>query len=141
MKTIAKPKSMSWIIPYLIVEDAGASATYYRDHFGFNILSLAQSNDGNVYHAELQYKDIVVMCGTAGWNGETIKTPAQNKTAPSVTLYLYHQDVDALYDSLIAQDVSVDAAPEDQFWGDRMLRLTDQDGHQWSFATHIVKSD
>ncbi len=31
-----------------------------------------------------------------------------------------------------------DSGAADQFWGDRMLRLTDKDGHQWSFATNIA---
>ena len=139
MNNTAKPKNMSWVIPYLIVKDAGASATYYHEQFGFEVLSLAKDDDGNVFHAELQYKDVVIMCGAAGFDGQTITTPAEGKFISPVTLYLYHENVDALHENLLANGVSVDAPPEDQFWGDRMLRLTDQDGHQWSFATHGTK--
>lgn len=139
MNTPVKDASMSWVIPYLIVDNAGTAAQYYADHFGFEILSLAKGDDGKAFHAELRYKDIVIMCGSTDFCGETIKTPAAGKFKSPVTLYVYHENVDALYDALTAQGIKVDAAPENQFWGDRMLRLTDNDGHQWSFATKVAE--
>lgn len=134
----AKPAKMSWVVPYITVADSGATAKFYQEHFGFELLSSAQNDEGQVFHAEFRYKDIVIMCGNAGFYGEATKTPAQGGFFPSLTLYLYHDDVDALYESLKKKGIPVDAAPEDQFWGDRMLRLTDIDGHQWSFATHVA---
>ncbi len=77
------------------------------------------------------------MCGNCDFANKEIKTPALGHYTSPVTLYLYHEDVDALYHSLVSKGVEIDAAPADQFWGDRMMRLTDLDGHQWSFATHV----
>jgi PhnB protein len=139
MKKAVKDESMSWVIPYLIVADAGAAAQYYADHFGFEILSLAKGDDGKAFHAELRYKDIVIMCGTAGFSGEMIETPAMGNFVSPVNLYVYHEDVDGLYNVLIAHGVKTEAAPEDQFWGDRMFRVVDNDGHQWSFATKVAE--
>ena len=137
----AKPEKMSWVVPYLMVADSSITVQFYQDHFGFEILSTAKNEHGKIFHAELRYKDIVLMCGNADSYGETTKILAHDCPVPPIMLYLYHDDVDALYESLKAKGVIIDAAPENQFWGDRILRLTDKDGHQWSFATNIKDHD
>jgi len=137
----AKPENMSWVVPYLIVADAGAASKFYHDNFGFEILSTAKDDDGKVMHAELKYKDIVIMCGNSDFSNTATKTPAQSGVASSLVLYIYHENVDALHTALNSKGIRVDTPPEDQFWGDRMLSLTDQDGHQWSFATHIAEHE
>ncbi|MCP0914752.1 VOC family protein [Legionella sp. 27cVA30] len=134
----AKPEKMSWLIPYLIASDAGATAHFYQHNFGFEILSTAKDDAGKIFHAELRYKDIVIMCGNAGVDGDTAKPPLQGHFVSPVTLYFYHDDVDALYDFLQNNNVGVDAPPTNEFWGDRVINLKDLDGHRLCFATHVA---
>jgi uncharacterized glyoxalase superfamily protein PhnB len=36
-----------------------------------------------------------------------------------------------------AAGVAIVAEPEDQFYGDRIYRASDLEGHQWTFSTHV----
>lgn len=134
----AKPAAMSWVIPYLMVESSEKAVAFYRDVLGLEVLSEAKNDDGMVFHAELQYKDVVLMCGNAGYWGDDAKTPAQGNYMSPVSLYLYVEDVDAFHNKVKAAGANVLSEPEDQFWGDRMFRVADIDGHQWTFATNVA---
>lgn len=35
--------------------------------------------------------------------------------------------------------MNVLSEPEDMFWGDRVTRLQDDDGHTWSLATRVAE--
>jgi uncharacterized glyoxalase superfamily protein PhnB len=52
-------------------------------------------------------------------------------------MYVYCEDVDALCDRAWKAGAKVEVAPQDMFWGDRMCKLVDPDGHVWNFATHV----
>src|SRR3989338_5629269 len=137
-KRPAKPAPMSWLVPYLMVEDAGKAVDFYEKVFGFEVLSKAADESGKIFHAEMKYKDIVIMCGQAGmWSGEA-KTPKQGNYISPITLYLYCDDVDALYKKVTKAGGKTLAEPADQFWGDRMFQAVDLDGHAWSFATNVA---
>lgn len=140
-KRPAKPAHMSWVIPYLMVEDAGKAADYYRDVLGLEILSTAQGEQDQTFHAELRYKDIVIMCGNAAFWGEQAKTPTQGHYLSPVNLYLYCEDVDAEFARIKKAGGMILTEPQDEFWGDRTFRVTDFDGHQWTFGTNIADHD
>ena len=137
-KRPAKPEPMSWVVPYLTVEDSGKAADFYHNVFGFEVLSKASDDKGRVFHAELKYKDLVIMCGNADMCGAESKTPKQGNYMPPITMYLYCDDVDAMYKKVKQSTATVEAEPADQFWGDRMFRVKDLDGHAWSFATNVA---
>ena len=55
----------------------------------------------------------------------------------SVSILIYTEDVDALYDRAIAGGRDrASTAPADQFHGDRAGSLRDPYGHRWMLATH-----
>lgn len=133
-----QPK-MSWIVPYLSVVDVEKAVSVYRDVFGFEVLETSTHGQDKVVHAELRYHDIVVMCGDVGMCKPDVKTPVAAGCSSSMTLYVYCDDVDALYKKVQAAGLEIVYPVEDQFWGDRMFACKDMDGHAWSFGTHIVK--
>ena len=57
--------------------------------------------------------------------------------ASPVGLYVYCDDVDALFARATAAGAQAKVPPQDTFWGDRMCQLVDPDGHTWNFATHV----
>jgi len=67
----------------------------------------------------------------------------ESMTAPStlggttITLHLYVQDVDALFDRAVQAGATVLMPAADQFWGDRYGILRDPFGHRWSMASRI----
>jgi PhnB protein len=52
-------------------------------------------------------------------------------------MFMYVDDVDAVFDQAVSEGATVSAEVADQFWGDRFGTLTDPYGHHWSIATHI----
>jgi PhnB protein len=57
--------------------------------------------------------------------------------ASSVTLHLYVEDVDVLFDRAVAAGAEVLLPVGDQFWGDRYGMIRDPFGHRWSIASRI----
>ena len=128
-----------WIIPYLSVVDVEKALTIYRDVFGFKVETTSDYGADKMVHAELRYHDMMIMCGDIGMNKPGEKTPAMGGYSSAVTLYVYCDDVDALYKKVQAAGLEIVYEVADQFWGDRMFACKDADGHAWSFGTHIAK--
>lgn len=52
---------------------------------------------------------------------------------------LYCDDVDAMYDVVVAAGGKPDATPSDAPWGERFFHVADPDGHELSFARPITR--
>jgi uncharacterized glyoxalase superfamily protein PhnB len=90
--------------------------------------------DGKIMHAQVRIGDSAVMlvdenrsCGMLG--------PKAVGGTP-VTIHLYVDDVDAVYERAVAAGAKAKMPPSDMFWGDRYGVLEDPFGHHWSVATH-----
>lgn len=138
-KRPAKPANMPWISPYLATADAAASLEFYARAFGFEKKEAYPGPDGRIMHAEMVWKDGVVMFGPA--EKATTLTPAQAGTTPPFGLCVYVDDVDALYARATAAGAKTIRELKDQFYGDRSCTLADLDGYQWTFATNIADFD
>ena len=53
-----------------------------------------------------------------------------------VSLMIYVEDVDSVFNRAIAAGAKEQQAMKDQFYGDRSGTLTDPFGHVWTIATH-----
>jgi PhnB protein len=131
---------MTWVSPYLTVRDANKSLEFYEKAFGF-IKHMALADDkGKISHGEVKCNDVVIMFGPEGNPGNPAKAPANSGAASPVSLYIYCEDADAQFQRAVAAGAKGDIEPVDMFWGDRMCRVTDPDGHSWTFATHTGKT-
>jgi PhnB protein len=54
-----------------------------------------------------------------------------------VTISVYVEDVDAVYERAVKAGAKALRPVEDQFYGDRSGQFEDPFGHRWSVATHI----
>jgi uncharacterized glyoxalase superfamily protein PhnB len=135
----AKPANMSWVSPYLVVRDAAKALDFYQTAFGFQKKEAIPGPDGRIAHAEVVWNGCVVMLGSER-DGTPCKAPVSSGTQPPVNLYVYCEDVDALYARATTAGAEGRQAPQDQFWGDRMCLLADPDGHLWCFATHTGRT-
>lgn len=52
-----------------------------------------------------------------------------------------HHDVDAHYQQAIAAGATQLQPPTEMFWGDRMYKVADSDGHYWAFAQNVADFD
>ena len=67
-------------------------------------------------------------------HGECISPKSLGGSA--VTLHIYAEDVDQVYNQAISAGATSMMPVMDMFWGDRYGQLKDPFGHIWSIATH-----
>jgi PhnB protein len=127
------PKPTPRITPYLYYEDVSAALSWLAEAFGFKERFRMPSPDGKIAHAEMELADGVIMMGCPN---PDYRNPARlGQTTQS--LYVYVDNVDALFARAKAAGAKVIQEPKDQFYGDRNCGLADPEGHTWYFGTHI----
>ena len=135
MKEVKKiPDGYHSITPALIVKNGDAAIEFYKKAFGAEERRIMKGPDGRVAHAELKIGDSVFMLSD--------EYPEMNCHSPKsiggspVSIYVYVEDVDSLFDKAVSAGAKALDPVKDQFWGDRHGRLEDPFGHVWSIATH-----
>ena len=128
------PDGYHSVTPYLIVRGGAAAIDYYTAAFGAKELFRFPSPDGKVGHAEIKIGDSPIMLADEypdmGYNGP------QSVGGSPVSLMLYVDDVDVVFNRAIEGGGTVKEAVQDKFYGDRMGTLIDPFGHIWHVATH-----
>jgi PhnB protein len=128
------PEGYHSISPQLTCRDAVRAIEFYKKVFGAKELMRSESPGGKIGHAELQIGDSRIMLNDEFPGMAT----APNPNAPhAVSLFLYAEDVDAVFNRAVQAGARVDMKLDNQFWGDRYGKFTDPFGHQWGVATHV----
>ena len=85
-------------------------------------------------HAEIRIGDSVVFI-----NDEIpgMAVAPSGATLNPVYLFLYTEDVDAVFSRAVAANCKVTMPVTNQFWGDRYGKFNDPFGHSWGVATHV----
>jgi PhnB protein len=86
-------------------------------------------------HAELQIGESVVMLADE-FPGMDARGPKAVGGTP-VTLYVYVDDVDGVFEAAVAAGARPLGPVEDRFYGDRSGQFEDPFGHRWDVATHV----
>ena len=123
------------VMPYLIVDGAGAAIDFYASVLGAKERMRMPAPDGKVGHAELEIGDSVIMLAD-----EFPDMGAQGPRATGgtpVTLHVYVEDVDAVFDRAVQAGAKSLRPVEDRFYGDRSGQFEDPFGHRWDIATHV----
>lgn len=139
-KRAACPPGMSWMAPYLTVKDADASLEFYSKAFGFEKRMAMPGPDGKTMHAEMTYRGMVFMFSPESPKCPA-RTPASSGVPAPVGLYVYCDDVDAMFERAKSAGAKVVTPPQDMFWGDRVCMLEDPNGLSWSFGTNVADFD
>jgi PhnB protein len=140
-KRPARPPGTPWLSPCLIVKDADAALDFYQRAFGFEKRMVVPGPDGRTCHAEVVWQDALIMISPEVGPGCKARTPATSGIETPVGLYVYCDDVDAVYTRATKAGAKSVMPPQDMFWGDRMCNVQDPDGHSWSFATNVGDCD
>src|ERR1700745_2911539 len=128
------PKRYHTITPPLPCRDAAKAIDFYKKAFGAQELMRMPSPDGKIGHSEIKIGDSVVFISDE-FPGRTAET---SQTAPPrSSLFLYVEDVDAVYNRAVSAGAKSTMPLQDMFWGDRFGNVVDPFGHQWGLATHI----
>ena len=60
------PEDTPRLTPYLFYEDVAAALDWLRDAFGFSERMRMPGADGGILHAEMEFRDAVIMLGRPG---------------------------------------------------------------------------
>ena len=129
------PDGYPRVIPYLSIDGASAAIDFYTKVLGAKERVRMPAPGGKVGHAELEIGDSVVMLADAfpEMGGPTPK--ALGGTPVSIMVYV--EDVDAVFERAIGAGATSERPVENQFYGDRLGQFVDPFGHKWFVATHI----
>lgn len=136
MSVKAVPEGYPRVTPYLCIDGAAAAIDFYVSVLGATERMRMATPDGKVGHAELQIGNSVVMLSD--------EFPAMGSRGPKavggtpVTLYVYVEDVDAVFAEALAKGATELDAVKDQFYGDRTGQFEDPFGHRWNVATRVA---
>lgn len=127
--TMAKPipEGFHTVTPFLIVEDAVKLLEFIEKAFNGETTAIMKHVDGKVMHATARIGDSVIMTSDA-----TDRFPAM-----PCMLYLYMNDVDAVYKQAIKAGGQSLREPTNEFYGDRSAGIKDAWNNQWWIATHV----
>lgn len=131
-----KPEGFHTATPYLIVNDAAAAIEFYKRAFGATELERIADEAGAIRHAEIKIGDSPFMMTEETPSFPDYLSP-QSRGGTPVHIYLYVENVDALFNQAIAAGATELQPVRDQFYGDRSGGVTDPFGHVWYIATHI----
>jgi len=129
------PDGYPQVMPYLIIDGAGAAIDFYSSVLGATERMRMPAPEGKVGHAELELGDSVIMLSD--------EFPEMGASSPKtvggtpVTVMVYVDDVDTVFDRAVKAGATSLRPVEDKFYGDRGGEFEDRWGHRWSIATHI----
>ena len=129
------PEGYHTLIPYLTFEDTAEAIDYYKDVFGAKERMRMEAPGGRIGHAELEIGDSILMLSDAFPQSTT--RPPSEVGVTTAGVFMYVEDVDAVFQRAVDKGAKVTMELADQFWGDRFGSLTDPFGHSWAMATHV----
>jgi PhnB protein len=129
------PDGYPQLMPYLIVDGATEAIEFYGSVFGATERMRMPGPDGKLGHAELQIGDAVVMLADENPDMD-IRGPRSIGGTP-VTIHVYVEDVDAVFEQAVQAGAKPLRPVEEQFYGDRSGQFEDPYGHRWNVATHV----
>jgi uncharacterized glyoxalase superfamily protein PhnB len=130
------PEEFHTITPHLVVRGVAEAVAFYRKAFGAEELYRNLAPDGkSIIHSELLLGDSRLFV-----NDELpeygVQSPQTLGGSP-ITLHLYVEDVDAIFQRAVDAGAEVIMPVQNCFWGDRYGIVRDPFGHRWSLASRI----
>jgi PhnB protein len=128
------PEGYHSVTPYLIIKGASEAIEFYKKAFGASELFRIPAPGGKIGHAEINIGDSRVMLAD--------EYPEMGYKSPSswggtaVSLMIYVEDVDSVYQQAVAAGGKEKRPVKDEFYGDRLGTVEDPFGHVWHIATH-----
>lgn len=129
------PAGYPRVSPYLSVDDAGAAIDFYGKVLDAKKRVRMPGPEGKIGHAELEIGDSLIMLADEhpeiGFRG-----PKAVGGTP-VTISVYVEDVDNVFERALDAGATSLRPVEDQFYGDRSGQFEDPFGHRWNVSTHV----
>jgi uncharacterized glyoxalase superfamily protein PhnB len=121
-----------------------AALNWLSQAFGFEVTLLVTDDAGAVGHAEMSFGDGRISIG-GEWASPQIAGPAQMKSPASVsgcnTQFIRVELSEGLDEHCARAEAAgaiITQRPENQFYGARVYRALDPEGHLWSFDQKVA---
>jgi uncharacterized glyoxalase superfamily protein PhnB len=118
------------IYPTLRYKDATAAIEFLTATLGFGEHEITKADDGTLVHAELAWRNGLIMVGTRSDQGDSPFDTGQ------CCLYLAVDDPDAHHDRAVAAGAEIVMPLTDQPYGSREYATRDPEGNVWCFGTY-----
>ncbi|NJD77193.1 MAG: VOC family protein [Candidatus Methanoperedens sp.] len=136
-KVKAIPEGFHTLTASLVVRDAAQAIEFYKKAFGARVRSIFYGPDGKtIVHAELEIGDSILMLSDE-FPEMNVVSPQSPGGGASAGIFMYVEDVDAVFKKAVSSGATVIMPLMDAFWGDRAGGIVDPFGYRWSLATHI----
>ncbi len=130
--------------PAIFYRDPRAALKWLEQAFGFETSMLVTGPDGSIGHAEMTFGDGHITVG-GEWASEEILGPASVKSPASLggvcTQFVrvsLESGLDEHHARAKAAGAHITQAPADQFYGARVYRALDLEGHIWNFSQDVA---
>ena len=129
------PEGYPRVTPYLCVQGAAAAIDFYAEVLSATERVRMPGPNDTIGHCELQLGDSVIMLADE-FPDMGVVSPKTLGGSP-VTLNVYVEDVDAVFERAVAAGAQSLRPVETQFYGDRSGQFEDPFGHRWNVASHV----
>jgi PhnB protein len=129
------PEGYHTATPYLICNGASEAIEFYKKVFGATEIMRMPMPGGRLGHAEIRIGDSVIML--ADENPQHGVYAPQHYGGTPVSVLLYVEKVDAVFNQAVSAGAKAVRPPQDMFYGDRTSTITDPFGHSWYIHTHV----
>lgn len=135
MSAIAKDMGLASAIVY---RDPDAALRFLATAFGFQPVFVVRDPEGRLLHSEMRFGPSILMVGNE-WS-QVHRSPAGlgGCNTQAVHIQLAHgADLDAHCAQARAAGAEILEEPADQFYGDRVYRARDPEGHVWTVGVTV----
>lgn len=132
---MATPTGFHTITPYMIFDDAAAAFEFYKRAFGATEISAQRDEAGTLRHGEFRIGDSAVMVTNTNPDYSFIRSAAQCGGDSPIHLFVYCDDVDALFRKAVSNGCTVVMDIAEQSYG-RSGGVRDPFGFTWWLCTH-----
>lgn len=134
------PDRLHTVTTSIVSTPCAAAIDFYERAFGAEEVGPRMTGpDGSIGHAEIRIGDTVIMLADEWPDGPT-KAPT-TLGGSTAALFIYTDDVDALWQRALDAGAEVMFPLEVQFYGDKSGRVKDPFGHTWGLGQQIEEVD
>ena len=129
------PEGYHSLTAYIVVPDAKQAIAFYEKAFGaVAVMHMPGHGGQGTMHAEIKIGDSHLMLTDENPNWEM--KSSQTLGGSPVSFMVYLEDCDAAFAQAIEAGCTEKFPLADMFWGDRMGKVADPFGIEWSLTTH-----
>ena len=136
------PEARPTFVPSVAYRDPVAALKWLEAAFGFETTVFVTDAEGKVQHLQMGFQGGAVYIA-GEWEGPPfaparLKSPASlNGVVTGVLRIHMDEGLDAHYARAKAAGAGIAQEPADQFYGDRIYRAIDPEGHVWIFSQPV----